>query len=333
MHYALLLGYSATAIHPYLALETVSALAASGRRLRPREGRGALHQGGRQGLLRSCRRWAFRHCAATVLQIFEAVGIAPSVVDRYFPGTASRIGGIRMAEIAAECTRRHAEAEARAGEEVLPAGGQYRFRQDGENHLWSPQSLSLFRQAVQTNDVAKYRQYAGLINEQAERLCTLRGLFEFAEAEPVPLEEVESVECIVRRFVSGAMSLGSLSPEAHEAIAIAMNRLGGMSNSGEGGEDPDREIPGPGGEDRRSAIRQVASGRFGVTISYLAARRSADQDGAGREAREGGQLPGTRWTRRSPRVRHATPYVRLSAAAAHDIYSIEDLAQLIYDLR
>ena len=336
MHYALLLGYGATAIHPYLALETVSALAASGRTgCDPAKAAEHYIKAVDKGLLKVMSKMGISTLRSyRSAQIFEAVGIAPSVVDRYFPGTASRIGGIGMAEIAAECTRRHAEAEARAGEEVLPAGGQYRFRQDGENHLWSPQSLSLFRQAVQTNDVAKYRQYAGLINEQAERLCTLRGLFEFAEAEPVPLEEVESVECIVRRFVSGAMSLGSLSPEAHEAIAIAMNRLGGMSNSGEGGEDPDREIPGPGGEDRRSAIRQVASGRFGVTISYLAGAKELQIKMAqGAKPGEGGQLPGHKVDATIARVRHATPYVTLiSPPPHHDIYSIEDLAQLIYDL-
>jgi len=336
MHYALLLGYGATAIHPYLALETVSALAASGRTgCDPAKAAEHYIKAVDKGLLKVMSKMGISTLRSyRSAQIFEAVGIASSVVERYFPGTASRIGGIGMAEIAAECTRRHEQAEARAGEEVLPAGGQYRFRQDGENHLWSPQSLSLFRQAVQTNDVAKYRQYAALINEQAERLCTLRGLFEFAEAEPVPLEEVESVECIVRRFVSGAMSLGSLSPEAHEAIAIAMNRLGGMSNSGEGGEDPDREIPGPGGEDRRSAIRQVASGRFGVTISYLAGAKELQIKMAqGAKPGEGGQLPGHKVDATIARVRHATPYVTLiSPPPHHDIYSIEDLAQLIYDL-
>ena len=336
MHYALLLGYGATAVHPHLALETVSALAASGRTgCDPATAAGHYVKAVDKGLLKVMSKMGVSTLRSyRSAQIFEAVGLAPAVVDRFFPGTASRIGGIGLAEIAAECRHRHEQAEARAAEEVLPAGGQYRFRKDGENHLWTPRSLSLFRQAVQANDAAKYREYAALINEQAEHLCTLRGLFEFVEAEPVSLEEVESVERIVRRFVSGAMSLGSLSPEAHEAIAIAMNRLGAMSNSGEGGEDPDREVPGPGGEDRRSAIRQVASGRFGVTIAYLAGAKELQIKMAqGAKPGEGGQLPGHKVDAAIARVRHATPHVTLiSPPPHHDIYSIEDLAQLVYDL-
>ena len=264
-------------------------------------------------------------------QIFEAVGIDRSVIDRYFPGTASRIGGIKLADIAEEVKRRCAAAHAG----LLPSGGQYRFRRDGENHLWTPESLSLFRQAVQANDPEKYKAYANYINDQSKHLCTLRGLFEFADTQSIPVGEVESVESILHRFVSGAMSLGSLSPEAHEAIAIAMNRIGAMSNCGEGGEDPAREQPGPNGEDRRSAIRQIASGRFGVTIDYLANARDLQIKMAqGAKPGEGGQLPGHKVDEAIARVRHSTPHVTLiSPPPHHDIYSIEDLAQLIYDLR
>ncbi len=336
MHYALLLGYGATAIHPYLALETVSALAASGRTncdsARAAENyikavdKGLMKVMSKMGIstLRSYRS----------AQIFEAVGIDSSVIDRYFPGTASRVGGITLCDIAAESQLRHTKALDPVSEEILPDGGQYRIRKDGENHLWTPETLSLFHHAVQTNDVEKYRQYAKLINHQEEHLCTLRGLFEFAEAKAIPISEVESVESIVRHFMTGAMSLGSISPEAHEAIAIAMNRMGGMSNSGEGGEDPEREHPGASGEDRRSAIRQVASGRFGVTIDYLSGAKELQIKMAqGAKPGEGGQLPGHKVDEHIARVRHSTPFVTLiSPPPHHDIYSIEDLAQLIFDL-
>ena len=337
MHYALLLGFGATAIHPYLALETVSALAQSGRigfsAARATENyitavdKGLLKVMSKMGIstLRSYRS----------AQIFEALGLNQDVVDRYFTGVASRIGGIGLPEIAREARERYQAAEMVENRSLLLSGGQYRYRKFGEHHLWTPESLSLFRQAVQGNDPEKYRAYARLINEQERNLCTLRGLFEFVPTKAVPLDEVESVDSIIRRFVSGAMSLGALSPEAHEAIAVAMNRLGALSNCGEGGEDSEREIPGPNGEVRSSAIRQVASGRFGVTIDYLAhARELQIKMAQGAKPGEGGQLPGHKVNDDIARVRHAMPHVTLiSPPPHHDIYSIEDLAQLIYDLR
>ena len=333
MHYALLLGFGATAINPYLALETVSRLCADGL-IEPDPAAAAANylNAVDKGLLKVMSKMGISTLRSyRSAQIFEAVGIDRSVIDKYFPGTASRIGGIKIGDIENEIRSRCENA--RAG--LLPSGGQYKFRKDGENHLWNPDTLALFRQAVQGNDPEKYRQYAKYINDQATHLCTLRGLFEFAPTQSIPLEEVESVESILKRFVSGAMSLGSLSPEAHEAIAIAMNSIGAMSNCGEGGEDPERSKPGPHGENRSSAIRQVASGRFGVTIDYLAHARDIQIKMAqGAKPGEGGQLPGHKVDEAIARVRHATPHVTLiSPPPHHDIYSIEDLAQLIYDLR
>ena len=337
MHYALLLGFGATAINPYLALQTVTALTQN-QQLSVSAPKAASNYitAVEKGILKVMSKMGISTLRSyRSAQIFEAVGINRNVIDRYFPGTASRIGGIDLYDIAREARQRQADALGQTGMSLLPSGGQYRFRKDGENHLWTPDSLSLFRQAVQNNDADKYRAYAQCINNQARHLCTLRGLFDFATATPVPLAEVESVESIIHHFVSGAMSLGSLSPEAHEAIAIAMNRLGAMSNCGEGGEDPDREKPGANGEVRSSAIRQVASGRFGVTISYLAnARELQIKMAQGAKPGEGGQLPGHKVDAAVARVRHSTPFVTLiSPPPHHDIYSIEDLAQLIFDLR
>ncbi len=337
MHYALLLGYGATAIHPYLALETVAALTQAGRvALDPARATENYIKAVDQGLLKVMSKMGISTLRSyRSAQIFEAVGLEAGLVQRYFTGTAARIGGIGLAEIAREARQRQAEAQSPEHPGLLAAGGQYRYRQQGERHLWTPESLSLFQQAVQENDADKYRAYARLINDQATNLCTLRGLFEFVPGEPAPLAEVEDAAAVIRHFVSGAMSLGSLSPEAHEAIAVAMNRLGAMSNCGEGGEDPDRERPGAGGELRSSAIRQVASGRFGVTISYLAkARELQIKMAQGAKPGEGGQLPGHKVDAAIARVRHSTPRVTLiSPPPHHDIYSIEDLAQLVYDLR
>ncbi|MDO4557496.1 MAG: glutamate synthase-related protein [Planctomycetia bacterium] len=399
MHFALLLGYGATAICPYLALETIASMVQTGQ-IPPDSAQAAENYilAADKGLLRILSKMGISTLRSyRSAQIFEAVGLDSSLIDQYFPGTVSRIGGVKLDEIAEETLRIHrawwgdhqrrisgiptsrekgedpvsegsvrrttesllwaprptrSEAEKISPEKnppekvtaelpvdqtsgVLPSGGLYRWRRDGENHLWNPQTLSLFRNAVQRNDREKYREYARLINDQAGRLCTLRGLMQFTTSEPVPLDEVEPVENILRRFVSGAMSLGSLSPEAHETIAIAMNRLGAKSNCGEGGEDPRREIPGPDGENRRSAIRQVASGRFGVTIGYLArAKEIQIKMAQGAKPGEGGQLPGHKVDENIARIRHSTPRVTLiSPPPHHDIYSIEDLAQLICDLR
>ncbi|MBQ3388064.1 MAG: glutamate synthase large subunit [Thermoguttaceae bacterium] len=337
-HFALLLGFGATAISPYLALETVSQLAESGR-VPPSPAQAAENYIAAvdKGLLKIMSKMGISTLRSyRGARIFEAVGLDSSLIDRYFPNTRSRIGGITIDDLEEEIRRQFQRYLSGKTElPVLPAGGQYRYRKEGENHLWTPETIRLLREAVQNNDPEKYQQYAGLINNQAGRLCTLRGLFDFAECRPVPIDEVEPVENILRRFVSGAMSLGSLSPEAHEAIAIAMNSLGGRSNCGEGGEDPRRSVPGPNGEVRSSQIRQVASGRFGVTIDYLAeAKEIQIKMAQGAKPGEGGQLPGYKVDESIARVRHSTPFVTLiSPPPHHDIYSIEDLAQLIFDLK
>jgi glutamate synthase (NADPH/NADH) large chain len=203
-------------------------------------------------------------------QVFEAIGLSQEIIGRYFAGTASRVNGVGMDVIIAEANARYQDAWGAAPQEaaLLPAGGHYRFRADGERHLWSPESISRLQRATRSGDAVLYREYAGLINEQAERQFTLRGLFRFKDAKPVPIDEVEPAAEIMKRFVTGAMSFGSISREAHETMAIAMNRIGGKSNSGEGGEDPARYTPLPNGDSRCSAIKQVASGRFGVTAEY-----------------------------------------------------------------
>ncbi len=335
MHFALLLGFGATAVNPYLALATVTSLAApqdcpldvvkaSGNYINAID-KGLLKIMSKMGIstLRSYRS----------SQLFEAVGLNRELIDEFFPGTVSRVGGIGLEEIAAECNQRAAQNAGKEG--GLDAGGQYKYRKGGENHLWNPQTLQAFRAAVRDNDERKYREFADYSNHQAQHLCTLRGLFEFAPADTVPLEEVESADSILRRFVSGAMSLGSLSPEAHETIAIAMNKIGAKSNSGEGGEDEARYEPNARGEVRYSAIKQVASGRFGVTINYL--RHASELQikmAQGAKPGEGGQLPAHKVDPYIARLRHSMPNVSLiSPPPHHDIYSIEDLAQLIYDLR
>ena len=334
MHYSLLLGFGATAVHPYLALQCVRQLCADGELpLDPARAAENYIHAVDKGLLKIMSKMGISTLRSyRSAQMFEALGLDRSVIDAYFPGTASRIGGLRLEDIARETAERCREA---GKGELLESGGEYAWRRDGEEHLWTPRSLALFRQAVQQNDPEAYRRYAEEINQQSERLCTLRGLFRFRKTTPIRLNEVESVSDIVHHFVSGAMSLGSLSPEAHEAIAVAMNRLGGMSNCGEGGEDPLRATPGPAGENRASAIRQVASGRFGVTADYLAGARELQIKMAqGAKPGEGGQLPGYKVDAEIARVRHSTPGVTLiSPPPHHDIYSIEDLAQLISDLR
>ncbi len=339
-HFCLLLGYGATAINPYLAIETVANMVENGQVTGVDAAvavanyikavcKGILKVMSKMGIstLRSYRQ----------AQVFEAVGLGKELVDAYFAPTASRVGGIGLTEIAAETLERYGNAHYPKPnfENSLENIGKYKFRRDGEHHLWTPTTITLLQRAVRENDVSKYREYAEFINNQARHLCTLRGLFKFKPTKPVPIDEVESVDSIVHRFVTGAMSFGSISPEAHETIALAMNRLGGMSNSGEGGEDPAR-YKGIGTYDNKaSAIKQVASGRFGVTAEYLInARELQIKIAQGAKPGEGGQLPGHKVNEIIARVRHATPGVSLiSPPPHHDIYSIEDLAQLIYDLR
>ncbi|MCI5779888.1 MAG: glutamate synthase large subunit [Lentisphaeria bacterium] len=329
MHFALLLGFGATAVNPYLALQTVTSLARSGDiHCDPVTAAGNYIHAVDKGLLKIMSKLGISTLRSyRSAQTFEAVGLSEGFVNEFLPGAISRIGGIGIDEVAAEANRL---AELRNSGGPLPVGGQYKFRKDGEAHLWTPRSIAAFREAVRNGDYAKFKEYSRLIDDQSERLCTLRGLFEFVPRTAIPLDEVESEEEIMRRFVSGAMSLGSLSPEAHETIAAAMNRIGGMSNTGEGGENRERFDT-----EYNSAIKQVASGRFGVTIEYL--RHAKDiqiKMAQGAKPGEGGQLPGHKVDSFIARLRHAMPHVSLiSPPPHHDIYSIEDLAQLIFDLR
>jgi glutamate synthase (ferredoxin) len=274
------------------------------------------------------------YCGA---QIFEAIGLNRDVVDAYFTGTASRVSGIGLDVIAEEVRRRHADAfpERPVGHAELDWGGEYQWRRDGEYHLFNPDTVFKLQHATRSGQYRIFRDYTKLVDDQSRRLATLRGLIELRPRTPVPLEEVEPVEAILRRFATGAMSYGSISQEAHETLAIAMNRIGGKSNTGEGGEDPARYVPDPNGDSRRSAVKQVASGRFGVTSEYLV---NADdlqiKMAQGAKPGEGGQLPGPKVYPWIAKVRFATPGVGLiSPPPHHDIYSIEDLAQLIHDLK
>ncbi len=341
MHMALLLGYGATAINPYLAFETVAHMARRGELSGGVTVAKALEhyiKAIQNGLLKIMSKMGISTLRSyRSAQVFEAVGLADDLVDVYFTGTSSRIGGIGLREIVAEANARFEAAHRPVigSRKVLPAGGRYRLRRDGERHLWTHDSISTLQQATRRNDAVLYRRFAAQINEQAERLSTLRGMFRFTKQDPIPLEEVEPASEIMKRFVTGAMSFGSISREAHETLAIAMNRIGGMSNSGEGGEDPARYAPLRNGDSRSSAVKQVASGRFGVTAEYCVnARELQIKIAQGAKPGEGGQLPGHKVNAEIARVRHATPGVSLiSPPPHHDIYSIEDIKQLIYDLK
>jgi glutamate synthase (NADPH) large chain len=279
------------------------------------------------------------YCGA---QIFDAVGLKADFVAKYFVGTHTRIEGVGLAEIAEETARRHADAfgDAQVYKTALDVGGEYAYRTRGEDHAWTAESVSMLQHAARGNSLERYRSFAKILNEQSERLLTLRGLFRIKTAEdekrkPIKLDQVEPAKDIVKRFATGAMSFGSISREAHTTLAIAMNRIGGKSNTGEGGEESDRFKPMPNGDSMRSAIKQVASGRFGVTTEYLVNSDMMQIKMAqGAKPGEGGQLPGHKFDATIARVRHSTPGVGLiSPPPHHDIYSIEDLAQLIYDLK
>jgi glutamate synthase (NADPH/NADH) large chain len=340
-HFACLIGYGATAVNPYLAFETLDHMIQEGM-LTETDYEQAVSKyvkAAIKGVVKVLSKMGIStiqsYCGA---QIFEAVGINQIVIDKYFTGTPSRIEGIGMDVIAEEAQIRHARGfpKRRINGRVLDVGGEYQWRHDGEHHLFNPQTIHKLQYACRTNNYELYKEYAQLINDQSEKLGTLRGLLEFKYPEnPIPLEEVESVESIYARFKTGAMSYGSLSKEAHEALAIAMNRLGGKSNSGEGGEDPTRYIPDENGDSRSSAIKQVASARFGVTSEYLVnAQELQIKIAQGAKPGEGGQLPGRKVYPWIAKVRHSTPGVGLiSPPPHHDIYSIEDLAELIYDLK
>jgi glutamate synthase (NADPH/NADH) large chain len=342
-HVALLIGYGAAAVNPYLAMESVEDLARDAFyvTVEPEQAVANLIKGLGKGVLKVMSKMGVSTVASyTGAQIFEAVGLSQALVDKYFTGTTSKLGGIDLDTVAEEVARRHATAYPRAGiapsHRQLEVGGEYQWRREGEPHLFDPETVFRLQHSTRTGQYDVFQQYTRRVDEQSERLMTLRGLFRFKDGEasgrpPIPIDEVEPVSEIVKRFSTGAMSYGSISQEAHETLAIAMNRLGAKSNTGEGGEDADR-LHDP---ERRSAIKQVASGRFGVTSEYLT---NADdiqiKMAQGAKPGEGGQLPGNKVYPWVAKTRYSTPGVGLiSPPPHHDIYSIEDLAQLIHDLK
>lgn len=341
MHFALLLGYGATAVCPWLALGTMVDLARSGKLAENISATKATEnylEALDFGLLKTMSKMGISTLRSyRGAQIFEAIGLGEEVVNTYFPGTASRIGGIGLADIGREAVARLNRKKALTFRpaEAPENAGLYKWKKGGEKHVWTSKVIGQFQKSLRNQDYAQFKVFSEMVNEQAETLCTLRGLFGFAQATPIPLAEVESEESIMKRFVSGAMSFGAISREAHEMIAIAMNRIGAMSNCGEGGEDPARFAPMPDGDSLNSAVKQIASGRFGVTAEYLASARELQIKVAqGAKPGEGGQLPGGKVNEEIARVRHSTPGVTLiSPPPHHDIYSIEDLAELIFDLR
>ena len=340
-HYACLIGYGADGVNPYLAFETIHDLIA--RRLLP----DASYEDAVRKYLKASAKGVVKVISkmgiSTVqsyhgAQIFEALGLSRAVVERYFSGTPTRIEGAGLDVLAQEVAERHSAAYPvrPANGHTLDVGGRYQYRNGGEFHLFNPSTIHRLQHAVRSGSYDAYKQYAAEVHDRETHLATLRALLRFNVAsEPVALDEVEPVEAIMRRFKTGAMSYGSISREAHEALAVAMNRVGGKSNTGEGGEDPARYRPDENGDDRNSAIKQVASGRFGVTIEYLTqAKEIQIKMAQGAKPGEGGQLPGHKVYPWIARVRHSTPGVGLiSPPPHHDIYSIEDLAQLIYDLK
>ncbi len=343
-HFCCLAGYGAEAINPYLAFEMLIAKKDElPEKISEKEIVKRYIKSVNKGILKVMSKMGIStfqsYCGA---QIFDAVGLRKDFVDRFFFGTASRIEGVGLDEIAEESVRRHKEAfgDSPMLRNALDVGGEYAFRMRGEAHVWDAETVATLQHAVRGNSQDKYRVFARLVNEQSERLTTIRGLFRIKSAEedgraPAPLEEVEPAKEIVKRFCTGAMSFGSISREAHTTLAIAMNRIGGKSNTGEGGEESDRFKPLPNGDSLRSAIKQVASGRFGVTAEYLVNSDVMQIKMAqGAKPGEGGQLPGHKVDAVIAKVRHSTPGVGLiSPPPHHDIYSIEDLAQLIFDLK
>jgi len=341
MHFCLLCGFGANAINPYLAFETLYRLQQEGElpaEMEPSQIMDSYIAAIKKGILKTISKMGISTLRSyTGAQLFEAIGLNRSLVDEYFTGTSSRVGGMALADICTEAIFRHKTAfEQRPAEtHELDFGGEYHFRHGAEQHLWNPTTISKLQHAVRYSDSRAYDEYAAAVNQQAEKLYTLRGLFDFVPTQAIPIEEVEPASDIVKRFCTGAMSHGSISKEAHECMAIAMNRIGGMSNTGEGGEDPARYTPEANGDSKNCAIKQIASGRFGVTINYLAhAKELQIKIAQGAKPGEGGQLPGHKVTEEIARLRHSTQGVTLiSPPPHHDIYSIEDLAQLIYDLK
>ena len=338
MHFCLLIGYGANAINPYLAYASIAEMHARGALEDPLLSLQQAHANFEKAIRKGTLKVMSKMGISTVqsyhgAQIFEAIGLARDLVDQYFTGTTSQIEGVGLETLAGEALEKHAYAYSPTSEAGtdLPVGGEYQYRLRGEQHLLNPDTVARLQHAVRLNHWQTYEEYSRAVNDLNRQLCTLRGLFDLKDAaEPVPLDEVEPASEIVKRFCTGAMSFGSISAEAHETLARAMNRIGGRSNTGEGGEDPARF-----GDERRSKIKQVASGRFGVTAHYLA---NADElqikIAQGAKPGEGGQLPGHKVDETIAWLRHSTPGVGLiSPPPHHDIYSIEDLAQLIFDLK
>ena len=340
MHFSLLVAFGITAICPYVAFSTVREMAEKEylvEKKDPEDAMDAYISAVKKGLLKSFSRMGISTIRSFFgSQIFEAIGIDKSVINEYFCDTASRIGGIGLDEIAQEAYARHRNAFPSDGkhEEFLDVGGYFSVRHGGEKHLWNPETVYKLQQSTRNNDYKIFKEFTKLVDDQTKELATLRGLFEFKECDKISIDEVEPAENIMKRFMTAAMSFGSISRETHESIAIAMNRIGGRSNSGEGGEDPDRFKKLPNGDWKISKIKQVASGRFGVTSEYLVnAEEIQVKMAQGAKPGEGGQLPGHKVSPEIAKVRHTTPGVSLiSPPPHHDIYSIEDLKQIIYDL-
>src|SRR4051812_26945956 len=344
-HVALLIGYGAAAVNPYLAMETVEDLVRAGiidSGLDPQKAVRNYIKALGKGVLKVMSKMGISTVASyTGAQVFEAIGLSQALVNKYFTGTASRLGGVGLPAIHDEVAARHRAAypdnPLDTAHRRLWVGGEYQWRREGEQHLFNPETVFKLQHATRTRRYEIYKEYTSAVDEQAERLMTLRGLFRLKDGErqPVPIDEVEPVSEIVKRFSTGAMSYGSISKEAHETLAIAMNRLGARSNTGEGGEDPDRYVTLANGDSKKSAIKQVASGRFGVTSEYLV--NSTDLQikmAQGAKPGEGGELPGYKVYPWIARTRHSTPGVGLiSPPPHHDIYSIEDIKQLIHDLK
>ena len=339
-HFSLLIGYGCSAINPYLAFETIDGM------IRDEILTGIDHKTACKNFVKAAAKGVIKVASKMGIsaiqsyrgaQVFEAFGIRQDVVDQFFTWTPSRVGGIGVAALAQEVLARHRAAfpDRPVDNATLPVGGDYQWRDGGEHHLFNPETVHKLQKAVRTGSFGVFKEYSKLIDDQSKNLATLRGLLDFKPSDAIPIEEVESVESIVRRFKTGAMSYGSISKEAHETLAIAMNRLGGKSNTGEGGEDPERFIPLPNGDSKNSAIKQVASGRFGVTSHYLVNSKEIQIKMAqGAKPGEGGQLPGTKVYPWVAKTRHTTAGVGLiSPPPHHDIYSIEDLAELIHDLK
>ena len=341
-HFATLVGYGASAINPYLAFETLAELRADGILSQAFDQDGIEErylQAVDKGIVKVMSKMGISTVSSyRGAQIFEAIGLGQEFVDEFFTNTPTRIGGIGLDVVEEAVLRRHDHAFPRrliAEALDLRSGGNYHWRRDGEFHMLNPDAIALIQDATRRNDFAAYKRFAHMVDEDPEQRATIRGLLRFKEVESIPIDEVEPASEIVKRFATGAASFGSISKEAHETLAIAMNRIGAKSNTGEGGEDPARYVPDPNGDRRESAIKQVASGRFGVNSNYLTHATDLQIKMAqGAKPGEGGQLPGHKVDETIARVRHSTPGVELiSPPPHHDIYSIEDLAQLIHDLK